>query len=223
MANFCQSYSGSICKFGCLNGYTLSNTNPLVCLSNGEWSNNLPFCENEFTDNCDINKLKLFFKNGIITCTKNNNSFLNSTCKFSCLQGYQLMGDSIINCQSNGKWNNLSPTCVLSSIQKSLTNSNTFLEKKNYSPSTKPYSLLTNALSYKSSYDKNCNPINELKRGSIICDCPINQATIGCNCRLSCNEGFYLIGNPMIHCTSFGNWSSLKPTCKREFKNKFLI
>ena len=202
----CQPIAGFTCRFGCMNGYSISNPSQLTCLNTGHWSSAPPVCENYLTNDCDLNSLKASFKNGFINCNQNERSQFE--CRFSCFAGYVLTGTPTINCQANGKFNSIPPTCV------SIENPNGLVEY--HSPITSPnfgYSKPFNYLAGSSSVQ--CSQTARLKSGSTICDCQ-GSIQVGCICRFFCNDDHYLIGSPMIACTKHGNWSSSTPTCRRK-------
>lgn len=211
----CQPVLHFTCKFGCLNGLTLSHPNPLTCLSSGQWSSPAPICDNYPINDCDLNAVKTLFKNGFINCNQNEKSQL--TCRFQCYNGYLLTGgSSILTCQSNGKFNGLLPTCV------PIESTNSLVEY-NHSPLTSPNLMIySRPFNYfVTSNSIQCPQLSHLKSGSTNCDCSSGNIQFGCVCRFFCNENYYLIGSPMIQCTKFGNWSSVSPVCRSKFYKIF--
>ena len=65
--------------------------------------------------------------NGDVTCTDKNN--FNSTCSFSCKDGYDVSGSVNLTCTDKGTWDSDAPTCEgkCRSIQLHLTISDLYM------------------------------------------------------------------------------------------------
>lgn len=206
----CQPLVGFSCKFGCMNGFALTHSNPLNCMSSGLWSSPPPACENiiQPTNDCDLGSVKALFKNGFINCNQNEKAQL--VCRFFCFNGFVITGNPMLTCQANGKFNSMPPSCV------SIESTNSLVEY-NHSPLTSPNLVYSKPFNYfVTSNSIQCPQLSHLKSGSMNCDCSSNNYKTGCTCRFFCNEEYYLLGAPMLQCTKFGNWSAANPVCRRE-------
>uniref|UniRef100_A0A3P9BJU3 E-selectin n=1 Tax=Maylandia zebra TaxID=106582 RepID=A0A3P9BJU3_9CICH len=89
----------SLCQYSCEEGYKLSVPGPLRCTSLGKWSEKPPTCEK--------------LTHGSMKCSDPLGSFsYQSTCTFTCDEGYVLSGSSSLQCESSANWNGSQPYCV---------------------------------------------------------------------------------------------------------------
>ena len=102
-ANSTDYTESSVIHYQCYNGYILSGLSTIICNSNGKWSNSLPVC---LPINCSDPGIP---ENGQRFHT---NFLFGSIVKFSCNNGYIIVGDDTIVCSENGHWNTTIPTCL---------------------------------------------------------------------------------------------------------------
>lgn len=93
---------GGTATYSCSTGYTLSNSTPRTCQSDGAWSGGAPVC------NIVTCPALASPTNGTVNTGSNN---YNTTRTFACNAGYELTGASSTTCTVNGTWSNASPTC----------------------------------------------------------------------------------------------------------------
>ena len=126
--NISGPYSyGTGIEYTCQTGFQLVGVSSQTCLSSGDWSDELPYCN-------------------VLNCTdpgvpsngdRNGNSFLNgSELYFECDDSYTLEGPESITCY-RGTWSDPIPQCVLSNS----TSTPTETPSPTTGPNTSPYQL----------------------------------------------------------------------------------
>uniref|UniRef100_A0A3P9BLE9 E-selectin n=1 Tax=Maylandia zebra TaxID=106582 RepID=A0A3P9BLE9_9CICH len=87
------------CSFSCDQGYHLVGASRVTCTSGGTWNQQIPHCEER--------EAPL-----IMQCSESETELRpNSTCSFSCEEGFELQGANTIKCSEDGQWNENIPTC----------------------------------------------------------------------------------------------------------------
>uniref|UniRef100_A0A3P8R7K5 Selectin E n=1 Tax=Astatotilapia calliptera TaxID=8154 RepID=A0A3P8R7K5_ASTCA len=90
----------SLCQYSCEEGYKLSVPGPLRCTSLGKWSEKPPTCE---MIQCE--KMSEPTR-GSMKCSDPLGSFsYQSTCTFTCDEGYVLSGSPSLQCEASANWN----------------------------------------------------------------------------------------------------------------------
>ncbi|XP_043942683.1 P-selectin-like [Protopterus annectens] len=99
------SYS-STCSFTCTEGFKLSGSERLQCLASGMWNHQPPSCEAQKCSHL------LSPEKGFMYCLHwFEDLSYNSTCDFSCMEGFLLNGSERLRCTVSGKWTSEAPTC----------------------------------------------------------------------------------------------------------------
>lgn len=135
----------SRCHYSCEEGYQLNSSSPLTCEASGQWSEQPPTCNCElgeayFQDRFGVHiflphiimAILLFSvvtcpkvsppTNGAVACTDPLAfSSYQSSCVFTCDEGYTLIGSNSLQCQASGIWNSSQPFCAGMSEQVSTT------------------------------------------------------------------------------------------------------
>ncbi|NWZ40786.1 LYAM2 protein, partial [Brachypodius atriceps] len=135
--------AGSRCDFQCTEGYVLEGSPSTECLPQGLWSEPVPKCKGKTAGNCrflvpgehtEIHipiglwlQTKLFAptfsaceplsspENGSMDCSHGAGIFTyNTSCHFSCLEGWSLNGSRVLECSHSGAWSASLPTCEAS-------------------------------------------------------------------------------------------------------------
>uniref|UniRef100_A0A3B5M031 L-selectin n=1 Tax=Xiphophorus couchianus TaxID=32473 RepID=A0A3B5M031_9TELE len=99
----------SLCQYSCEEGYQLSMSEPQKCQETGTWSKQSPTCE---LIQCQELSAP---ERGFMNCSDPLRNFsYSSSCRFTCMEGYELDDSSSITlqCESSGKWNASKPSCV---------------------------------------------------------------------------------------------------------------
>ena len=211
---------GSVVIYDCIDGYILVGSTTLRCLANGSWSNSAPVCRP--VDCGDPGTPN----NGarVLTGTRSM-----STVRYSCEDGYSLVGSSIRECLNNESWSGVIPECELIDCGNPeiptpagvLSISNTTAGSSTRYTCLEGYELVGEA-------DRVCLN-NGTWSGSVpscvvITDCGFPDApllglllldniVIGSVATYSCNEGFVLLGNQNRTCLPNGEWSGETPAC----------
>ena len=95
---------GARVQYTCSTGYNIDGNDTISCLLNASWSLPTPSCSLVDCGNPGVPV------NGY---TNDNVFTYQSTVQYYCNEGYQLSGDSSIECTANGNWNNTLPNCVI--------------------------------------------------------------------------------------------------------------
>eukprot|EP00058_Branchiostoma_floridae_P027893 XP_002613384.1 hypothetical protein BRAFLDRAFT_68379 [Branchiostoma floridae] len=93
---------GDQVTFACNVGYSLSGSPSRTCLADGTWSGVQPVCNRVACQNLDPPT------NGMINVISN---LYGGGVTFDCNVGYQLVGSSILTCQSDQQWSGSPPSC----------------------------------------------------------------------------------------------------------------
>lgn len=124
---------GNTCTFSCATGYQLVGPTAITCTSAAVWNESAPRCAGEAapTFSCMFFTAVLSFAtkvlgfSPVLTCKNPEGEAPlisqcshsldklqhGSTCSFHCEAGFELEGDSTIQCSEGGQWNKATPTC----------------------------------------------------------------------------------------------------------------
>ncbi|KAF7657870.1 hypothetical protein LDENG_00021120 [Lucifuga dentata] len=100
---------GTLCQYSCEEGYWLSTPGPMRCTASGKWSEQPPTCE---LVQCETLSSPA---RGSIECFHPlGSSSYQSTCVFTCDEGYEMVGSqsNSLQCEASGHWNASQPVCV---------------------------------------------------------------------------------------------------------------
>lgn len=97
--------SGQSCSFTCPIGYRLIGPTNSLCLSDGSWSAQPPYCQ---LATCPSLAVPIC---GIATGTCSP-GVLGENCTFSCSDNCSLNGTDTLTCLTNGRWSDLPPKCL---------------------------------------------------------------------------------------------------------------
>ncbi|KAJ3594485.1 hypothetical protein NHX12_003792 [Muraenolepis orangiensis] len=162
-------------------------------------------------------------------------SSFNSTCEFSCEEGFQLSGQSWTECDHAGQWTAHVPTCSVIACAPvsppamgnmtcvdglapfsfgswcSFTCSEGYaLQASNSSP------LACLASAQWSQPTPTCEVVrcDAPPHATVGCQDPIGASSYGSTCAVRCGEGFNLIGSNTTQCSAWGGWSRGLPVCQ---------
>ncbi|XP_065189461.1 sushi, von Willebrand factor type A, EGF and pentraxin domain-containing protein 1-like [Sycon ciliatum] len=97
-----RSYTDVI-QYECNSGFLLNGTSIIQCQANATWTAPTPHCT---ARNCDHpGHSDYISRNG-------DEHFYNRFVMFHCPVGFDLVGNSVLFCQSDGSWNSSTPSCV---------------------------------------------------------------------------------------------------------------
>ncbi|KAF2988163.1 hypothetical protein EK904_013697 [Melospiza melodia maxima] len=100
---------GTTCEFSCEEGFTLTGAATLQCGSAGAWDRQQPQCA---VIQCEALSSP---EKGSMDCSHGAGMFTyNTSCHFSCLEGWSLNGSRVLECSPSGTWSASLPTCEAS-------------------------------------------------------------------------------------------------------------
>ncbi|XP_076328551.1 P-selectin-like isoform X3 [Tachypleus tridentatus] len=231
LSGFCSSaVTGDRCMFSCLEEYQLVGDSELICLESGSWSGTTPIC-NITEPGCPTLRAP---ENGELSgfCSS---AVTGDRCTFSCLQDYQLIGDSELICLESGSWSGTTPTC---NIQQSYCPAITAPENGEIAgicsaavtgdrctfSCVGDYQLVgvsdltcldTGGWSGESPTceltQSGCPPLSAPENGELSGFC--SSAVTGDRCMFSCLEEYQLVGDSELICLESGSWSGTTPIC----------
>ncbi|MGH0173419.1 UNVERIFIED_CONTAM: hypothetical protein FKN15_065536 [Acipenser sinensis] len=92
----------SACDFSCEAGYKLNGSDRVQCTASKEWTSQSPVCE---AVKCHTLEAP---QNGSMNCSDFR---YNSSCQFSCAEGFDLKGAESLTCRASGQWTGEPPQC----------------------------------------------------------------------------------------------------------------
>ncbi|KAG8548071.1 hypothetical protein GDO81_026775 [Engystomops pustulosus] len=212
----------STCNFMCAEGYKLIGPSSVACAGADQWTGGIPICEYM---QCDSLTAPV---NGLIRC-KNGFSY-NSTCEFSCVEGYEMIGSSELQCLSSRQWTSSVPFCkaIQCPYMPSLKNGRmvcqdgtkyesqcSFSCLKGFRLNGSPVLTCQSSGAWTSSVPTcealQCPSLTAPEDGYMVCQ---NATKYKSQCSFTCLKGFKLIGSPTLSCQSSGEWTSSVPTCE---------
>ena len=111
-----------------------------------------------------------------------------SKARYSCNNGFDLIGNSVRKCQSNGRWSGQEPICQ---------------RRGTYPVSIKlPIDTTLTVI--------DCGDLDDPIYGQV----QLDGTTEGSKARYSCDDGFILRGDRVRKCQNNGKWSGQEPICE---------
>lgn len=153
--------------------------------------------------------------NGAVTCTDPlGPSSYQSSCVFTCDEGYTLIGSNALQCQASGVWNSSQPFCAGMSEEVSTTLPVNAVFVKHWQKQGDPVDLFCLSLWFLA---VQCPALQELENGLTSCDDDKGRNfSYGNTCSFSCAPGYQLVGPTTITCTSAATWTESVPRCTGE-------
>lgn len=222
----------SSCQFQCELGFQLVGVPQLLCQSNGQWDHPVPLCQ---VKQCPVLN-NTIISAGTINCSHPIAPYsYNSTCKFTCNEGFEMRGQDYIRCEDTSKWTASVPTCTakrcphlreptdgslhctgphgefsFGSRCKSTCDEGFLL---NGTAETECTSLGRWSAHIPNCTAKTCPTLSSPSHGVMVCSGPHGDFKFGSWCTTTCEEGFVLHGSAETNCTSQGRWSTDTPHC----------
>ncbi|XP_072724376.1 P-selectin-like isoform X2 [Ciconia boyciana] len=98
---------GSTCAFSCQTGFVLMGPESRQCTAIGTWTGDTPQCK---AISCPVLNPP---SRGQLSCSHVYGNFTyNSTCTFSCEEGFVRMGAEVLRCAATGNWTRHPPACA---------------------------------------------------------------------------------------------------------------
>ncbi|XP_039462378.1 sushi, von Willebrand factor type A, EGF and pentraxin domain-containing protein 1-like isoform X4 [Oreochromis aureus] len=219
------------CSFSCDQGYHLVGASSVTCTSGGTWNQQIPHCEAILCQNPEREAPLIMQCSDSVTELRPN-----STCSFSCEEGFELQGANTIKCSEDGQWNKNIPTCkvvrcplleapenghINCSSTESVYNSQcSFTCDQGYLLEG-PELLTCDNHGNWTGEKPTCQAIlcqNPEREAPLIMQCSdsVTELRPNSTCSFSCEEGFELQGANTIKCSEDGQWNKNIPTCKEK-------
>ncbi|XP_073414050.1 E-selectin-like [Dendrobates tinctorius] len=221
----------STCNFSCKEGFTMVGSSSVLCTTPGQWSENPPKCE---AIQCDYPSAP---ENGAKDCSSNREMLpYNSSCSFSCSEGFILEGNPSIQCLAPGQWSAESPTCEAIKCKRPLEPENGSMSCFN-DQEVLPYNSTCNfscdeGLTIVGFPSIQCSATGQWTENTPKCEAiqcgrpetPLN-GTMSCTssgekmpeksiCNFECADGYSLKGPSSILCTAAKQWTGEIPNCE---------
>ncbi|XP_067893574.1 P-selectin-like isoform X2 [Heterodontus francisci] len=221
----------STCDFVCTDGFILQGSDRLQCEASGQWTATTPICK---AVQCNLLKMP---KRGIMNCRNPfGNYSYNSTCVFSCSEGYVLQGSGNLQCQASGQWTAQVPACEaakctrLENPEKGTINCSQPFGPFRYNATCDfrcEEGFILNGsdrvqcgasgkwtTQIPSCEVIKCEPLTQPAHGAMNCSHPFGNFSYSSMCDFWCSEGFLLSGTNWLECDISGQWTAKTPICK---------
>ncbi|XP_053398283.1 neurogenic locus Notch protein-like [Mercenaria mercenaria] len=209
-----------LAEFSCITGYTLMGDATRTCQDTGVWGGTNPICQ---INDCGTTVAPA---NGGVDLT--DGTTYESVIVFQCDNGYDLVGQSSLECQADSNWDASKPTCNIKDcgFLSDPTNGavdhadgTTYLAEAVFSCDT-GYTLIGTSSricqasgSWSGSSDpycqiNDCEPLTAILNGeSVLYD--TTNSTFGATATVTCDTG-YIANTTNITCLASGKWEVAK-------------
>uniref|UniRef100_A0A8C6D3K6 p-selectin n=1 Tax=Moschus moschiferus TaxID=68415 RepID=A0A8C6D3K6_MOSMO len=221
----------SQCSFHCAAGYTLNGPREVQCLASGTWTDSPPQC---VAVQCPALKSP---EQGSMSCFHSTKAFQHqSSCSFSCEEGFTLVGPEVVQCTASGVWTAPTPVCKALKCQDLPTSNKArvncshpfgdFRYQSTCSFTCDEGSFLVGAsvlqcldtgnwdAPFPECQAVTCTPLPNPQNGEKTCVQPLGGSSYKSTCWFTCQEGFSLSGPERLDCTPSGHWTGSPPTCE---------
>ncbi|XP_065792837.1 P-selectin [Muntiacus reevesi] len=221
----------SQCSFHCAEGYTLNGPRELECLASGIWTNSPPQC---IAVQCPALKSP---EQGSMSCFHSAKAFQHqSSCSFSCEEGFALVGPEVVQCTASGVWTAPTPVCKAIACEPLESPAHGSMD---CSPSSRALQYNTNCsfhcaegFTLRGADTVRCADSGQWTAPAPVCqalqcqDLPTsNKVRANCShpfgdfrfqltCSFTCDEGSFLVGASVLQCLDTGNWDAPFPECQ---------
>ncbi|XP_042191803.1 E-selectin-like [Callorhinchus milii] len=220
----------STCDFSCDEGFELRGLRRLECGASGEWTAQTPSCTAVKCSHLETPA------QGIMECNHPTGDFsFNSTCDFSCAEGFELLGLKSLECGASGEWTAQTPSCAAVNCSRLEIPAQGIMECNHPTGdfsfnSTCDFScaegfelLGLKSLECGASGEwtaqtpscaaVNCSRLEIPAQGIMECNHPTGDFSFNSTCNFSCAEGFELLGSKSLECGASGEWTAQTPSC----------
>lgn len=219
----------SQCRFHCAQGYKLNGPNKLECLASGIWTDKPPEC---VATECPTLKAP---ENGKMTCLQVARTSQNqSSCNFSCEEGFKLVGPKVVQCMTSGVWTASAPVC------KAVTCEPLGIPDHGRMDCSLTPSQYNSSCSFQCAegfllqgVDRvqctgtgqwtapapvcqalKCQELPAVNKAQVNCSSPLGHLRYQSACSFTCDDGFLLAGASVLRCLANGIWDAPPPECQ---------
>ncbi|KAK6179269.1 hypothetical protein SNE40_011671 [Patella caerulea] len=209
---------GTTIRYKCNKGYRLIENSDRFCLDYGEWDTPVPYCQ-ILSCPLTINKIT----NGRLL-TESLNFTVNSTARFECNEGYEMVGNELLMCTESGEWNSGVPSCIKINCPQpgGLDHGNVVSTDDLLTYSCRAGYIL------RGSTRRRCTSSGQWDFEAPVCHavvCPDppdlmngeilgNNFTFGTQIEYLCDFGYTIVGSEQRNCESNGEWDVPAPYCE---------
>ncbi|XP_028936081.1 P-selectin isoform X2 [Ornithorhynchus anatinus] len=221
----------SSCDFRCAEGFTLNGAETVSCSASGDWTASVPTCQ---AVRCqDLEGLV----RSQMTCSHPFGDFaFQSTCNFTCEEGFQPAGPKTLHCLATGHWTSLPPVCQAVQCKPLLTpqqgrmscvhpvgdsgykSTCQFTCHEGFSLNGSETLSCTEAGLWTAPPPTcqaiQCPELQAPTHGLVNCSDPPKRFGFNSSCDFGCSEGFVLRGPGVVRCETTGNWTDRPPVCE---------
>uniref|UniRef100_H2YG22 Sushi domain-containing protein n=1 Tax=Ciona savignyi TaxID=51511 RepID=H2YG22_CIOSA len=214
---------GSAVRYTCIDGYRLVGQRDVRCVGENSWSADPPVCE----------KMKCLQRNVANAQASPNleRHDFGSTVRYTCIDGYRLVGQRDVQCVGENTWSADPPVCERTPCNKTdVPNSIIFPNKDVFQPgeyvaySCLPGYTLTGRNSTRclpngqwTGSRPECQKMKCLQRNVANAQASPNleRHDFGSTVRYTCIDGYRLVGQRDVRCVGENSWSADPPVCER--------
>ena len=210
--------------FWCAPGFSINGTDKAICQEDGLWNLPPPTCE---VSHCRPLSSP---RHGFVSSQQE--IAVNETVEFRCESEYTLIGDAVLKCQNDGRWNTSAPVCKKMCIVPDIKN-----QSEGIRLIPKFESLSVGSLVHQSQrVIFSCKPGYKVLSGLSTCIGGLWKPPIHCRkictaievdngtyilskdfstIEYSCQPGYQLVGQRKLSCTSNLTWDNEAPICTK--------
>ena len=212
---------GSTATYTCVRGYDLVGEDTRICQDNGEWSGEVPHCR-------------------LITCetladpangdVDQSDNRPGSTATYTCVRGYELVGEDTRTCQDNGEWSGEAPRCRLITCETLADPANGDVDQSDNRPGSTATYTCVRGYELVGEDTRTCQDNGEWSGEAprcrlITCETLADPANgdvdqsgnrPGSTATYTCVRGYELVGEDTRICQDNGEWSGEAPRCRRK-------
>ena len=200
-------------EYTCDDGYAMIGDPFIRCQRDGQWSAVQASCGRVCGPTPPID-------NGLCG---GSGYFVNTVREYTCTTGYALIGDPFIRCEPDGRWSPVQVSCSLCGPTPPIDHGRCgggdhFVNTERIYECDTGYALIGNPIircetngqwSALQASCSLCGPTPPIDHGR----CGVGDHFVNTERIYECDQGYALIGDPIIRCQSNGLWSDLRASC----------
>ncbi|OCU00923.1 sushi, von Willebrand factor type A, EGF and pentraxin domain-containing protein 1 isoform X1 [Xenopus laevis] len=201
--SFQSLHYGQTITYTCNRGFRLQGQKVLTCLETGEWNSNPPSCM-EIT--CDPPQ---GIDNGFV---EGADYSYGAMIIYSCMPGFQLVGLAMQTCEESG-WSSSIPMCLHTDCglppHIDFGHYTTYEEKILTDELKHGIFGVSNIISSPTTTSNTFKSENHSVKENF----QLSDYLYGTNVIYSCNNGYEILGTPVLACREDGTWNGSAPVC----------